>query len=158
WEPPQSRRECDYTGIQDFSIAMSDWNQAPPLFPQTPDESTDRDAVREYGAEPAPSDPVPAHAIEPNPLDVIELSGAARDVDAVPQDDMSRAIAPAPEEVAPAPTSDVPAPPVDMWRDHWRRAGHDLVAGIQTLFSAAVYATLIVTFGFQVARVDGQSM
>jgi signal peptidase I len=29
---------------------------------------------------------------------------------------------------------------------------------VQTLFSAAVYATLIVTFGFQVARVDGLSM
>jgi signal peptidase I len=34
----------------------------------------------------------------------------------------------------------------------------ELVAWIKTLFSAAVYATLIVTFGFQVARVEGQSM
>ena len=34
----------------------------------------------------------------------------------------------------------------------------DLMAGLQTLVSAAVYATLIVTFGFQVARVDGLSM
>jgi signal peptidase I len=40
----------------------------------------------------------------------------------------------------------------------WRRAGREVVAGLQTLLSAAVYATLIVTFGFQVARVDGQSM
>jgi signal peptidase I len=40
----------------------------------------------------------------------------------------------------------------------WRRAGREVVAGIQTLLSAAVYATLIVTFGFQVARVDGLSM
>lgn len=40
----------------------------------------------------------------------------------------------------------------------WRRLGSELVAGIQTLFSAAIYATLIVTFGFQVARVDGLSM
>jgi signal peptidase I len=32
------------------------------------------------------------------------------------------------------------------------------VAWIKTLASAAVYATLIVTFVFQVARVDGQSM
>ena len=32
------------------------------------------------------------------------------------------------------------------------------MAGVQTLVSAAVYATLIVTFGFQVARVDGLSM
>jgi signal peptidase I len=40
----------------------------------------------------------------------------------------------------------------------WRRMGREVVAGVQTLISAAVYATLIVTFGFQVARVDGLSM
>ena len=40
----------------------------------------------------------------------------------------------------------------------WRRAVAEVVAGVQTLFSAAIYATLIVTFGFQVARVDGLSM
>ncbi|MGE0591953.1 MAG: signal peptidase I [Vicinamibacterales bacterium] len=34
----------------------------------------------------------------------------------------------------------------------------ELVAWLKTLASAAVYATLIVTFGFQVARVEGQSM
>ena len=34
----------------------------------------------------------------------------------------------------------------------------ELVAWIKTLFSAAVYAILIVTFGFQVARVEGLSM
>jgi len=38
------------------------------------------------------------------------------------------------------------------------RAGEELVAWFKTLVSAAVYATLIVTFGFQVARVEGQSM
>jgi signal peptidase I len=48
-------------------------------------------------------------------------------------------------------------PSVDMmqrlhvWKD-------ELIAWFKTLFSAAVYATLIVTFGFQVARVEGQSM
>jgi len=40
----------------------------------------------------------------------------------------------------------------------WRRVGSELVAGARTLLSAAVYATIIVTFGFQVARVDGLSM
>jgi signal peptidase I len=40
----------------------------------------------------------------------------------------------------------------------WRRAGREILSGVQTLLSAAVYATLIVTFGFQVARVDGLSM
>jgi signal peptidase I len=40
----------------------------------------------------------------------------------------------------------------------WTRMGREIVSGLQTLVSAAVYATLIVTFGFQVARVDGLSM
>ncbi len=39
-----------------------------------------------------------------------------------------------------------------------RRAGIELIAWFKTLASAAVYATLIVTFGFQVARVEGKSM
>jgi signal peptidase I len=43
-------------------------------------------------------------------------------------------------------------------RDTWGRIGREIASGIQTLVSAAVYATLIVTFGFQVARVDGLSM
>ena len=38
-----------------------------------------------------------------------------------------------------------------LWRD-------EIVAWFKTLASAAVYATLIVTFVFQVARVEGQSM
>jgi signal peptidase I len=38
-----------------------------------------------------------------------------------------------------------------VWRD-------ELIAWFKTLFSAAIYATLIVTFGFQVARVEGLSM
>ena len=40
---------------------------------------------------------------------------------------------------------------VRVWKD-------EIVAWFRTLVSAAVYATLIVTFGFQVARVEGQSM
>jgi signal peptidase I len=46
----------------------------------------------------------------------------------------------------------------EVMRRSWRSIGTEVVAGIQTLLSAAVYATLIVTFGFQVARVDGRSM
>jgi signal peptidase I len=38
-----------------------------------------------------------------------------------------------------------------FWRD-------ECVAWFKTVFSAAIYATLIVTFGFQVARVEGLSM
>jgi signal peptidase I len=42
-------------------------------------------------------------------------------------------------------------PRINVWKD-------ELIAWFKTLASAAVYATLIVTFGFQVARVEGQSM
>jgi signal peptidase I len=38
------------------------------------------------------------------------------------------------------------------------RVGEELLAWIKTFASAAIYATLIVTFGFQVARVEGKSM
>jgi signal peptidase I len=38
------------------------------------------------------------------------------------------------------------------------RIAEEVVAWLKTLASAAVYATLIVTFGFQVARVEGLSM
>ena len=41
------------------------------------------------------------------------------------------------------------------WQSGWFR---DALAWCRTLASSVVYATLIVTFGFQVARVDGQSM
>jgi signal peptidase I len=40
----------------------------------------------------------------------------------------------------------------------WSRVGEELMAWLKTFASAAVYATLIVTFGFQVARVEGRSM
>ena len=40
----------------------------------------------------------------------------------------------------------------------WRRAGTEFALWLRTPVSAAVYATLIVTFGFQVARVEGRSM
>ncbi len=39
-----------------------------------------------------------------------------------------------------------------------RRIGEEFFAWVKTFASAAVYASLIVTFGFQVARVEGKSM
>jgi signal peptidase I len=51
-----------------------------------------------------------------------------------------------------------PTPPRWRARQVVARVGEELVAWFKTLVSAAVYATLIVTFGFQVARVEGQSM
>jgi signal peptidase I len=51
-----------------------------------------------------------------------------------------------------------PAAPEAAVNTTWQRVGAEVLSGVQTLFSAAVYATLIVTFCFQVARVDGLSM
>lgn len=67
-----------------------------------------------------------------------------------------------------APVGPPPAPPLpaqaaarirmDRRSAVWSSIGEELFAWAKTLTSAAVYATLIVTFGFQVARVEGQSM
>jgi hypothetical protein len=59
-----------------------------------------------------------------------------------------------PAAAAPTPASDA----ASRASNAWKRIGRDVLSGLQTLLSAAVYATLIVTFGFQVARVDGLSM
>jgi signal peptidase I len=87
---------------------------------------------------------------EPLPQD---LAAAATPLDSAAVAESAALYAPAmppvPEMGAAEPTESVGA---------WRRMGQEIVAGLQTLLSAAVYATLIVTFGFQVARVDGLSM
>ncbi len=59
-----------------------------------------------------------------------------------------------PATTVPAAAPAAAGPQVSRWRLVWT----EVLSGVQTLFSAAIYATLIVTFGFQVARVDGQSM
>jgi signal peptidase I len=59
----------------------------------------------------------------------------------------------APEAVAPPHPGVYPAGPTA-----WERLGEELLTWFKTLASAAVYATLIVTFVCQVARVEGQSM
>ncbi len=59
--------------------------------------------------------------------------------------------------IAAAPVGD-PRLAVDGNSAWLSRLGDELIAWFKTLASAAVYATLIVTFGFQVARVEGMSM
>ena len=131
-------------------------------------------------AEPAPDMPVQASfesapsefvPVTDHPLpatDALFAEGAAAlttDVDA------TLAAAPLPSEavletpatgevpaLAPLPVSPWPAAPAPPRESAWVRIGREVMAGAQTLVSAAVYATLIVTFGFQVARVDGLSM
>ena len=60
----------------------------------------------------------------------------------------------------PAPDIEIPPAPAEAPKREslWVRMGREAVVGVQTLVSAAVYATLIVTFVVQVARVDGMSM
>jgi signal peptidase I len=83
--------------------------------------------------------------------------------DALPQDTAAAAatdpafVAGSPVAYVPTAATDPSATPVEAVGP-WRRMGQEVVGGLQTLLSAAVYATLIVTFGFQVARVDGLSM
>jgi len=51
-----------------------------------------------------------------------------------------------------------PSKSIDRGRYSLARVADEAVVWLKTLASAAVYATLIVTFVFQVARVEGQSM
>ncbi len=64
------------------------------------------------------------------------------------------------ELVPPGPASEAESDEMRINRVGIRLAEiqEELFAWLKTLVSAAVYAILIVTFGFQVARVEGQSM
>lgn len=59
------------------------------------------------------------------------------------------------DPASPGPNDRLALDGTSLWLN---RLGEELVAWLKTLASAAVYATLIVTFGFQVARVEGMSM
>jgi signal peptidase I len=67
-----------------------------------------------------------------------------------------------PESIVGLPTpafpQDAPDPRLTQGSPWLQRVQEEIVAWVKTLVSAAVYAVLIVTFGFQVARVEGQSM
>jgi signal peptidase I len=73
------------------------------------------------------------------------------EIDAVPAASAATALVEIPAPV-------YPIPAVESGSARLARVGEELLAWLKTLTSAAVYATLIVTFGFQVARVEGQSM
>jgi hypothetical protein len=74
---------------------------------------------------------------------------------AVSQQDVGPAWAPG---QAPATAGIGPGPEPGALPRRLAALGDEAVAWFKTLASAAIYATLIVTFGFQVARVEGQSM
>jgi signal peptidase I len=83
------------------------------------------------------TEPVPLHASEPMPL-----------VGTEPLPVMAGGIAGTPDTRM----------AIDGGSLRMGRIVEEMLAWLKTLASAAVYATLIVTFGFQVARVEGQSM
>ena len=91
---------------------------------------------------PEPTSPPPyeVHAYAPPPMTA---------PDGLVQGEQAAAIA------APAPDARIALDGTPVWLS---RVGEELIAWFKTLASAAVYATLIVTFGFQVARVEGMSM
>jgi signal peptidase I len=96
--------------------------------------------------------PRPVQPVEPErflpPADVSGAAAAAVDVPLLPAPEAAGSAAWAPE----------PPPLVNPRAMTLSRIGEETLAWLKTLASAAVYATLIVTFGFQVARVEGQSM
>jgi signal peptidase I len=99
---------------------------------------------------PPASDLTPIDPFHQNePVSAPEVTGEASPTSFEPE--LAATILPAPP-APPAPAAEA-APGAT-----WQRVGAEVLSGVQTLFSAAVYATLIVTFCFQVARVDGLSM
>jgi signal peptidase I len=100
------------------------------------------------------NDPDELHNLQQPTLD-LSLAGAAPTmVQPVQPEPVLEPAAPAASFDAASSSIETAAPAENMWG----RMGHEMMAGVQTLVSAAVYATLIVTFGVQVARVDGLSM
>ena len=117
-----------------------------PLADDTPPPATDEPAVvvSEVAAAPlalesVPVDPFP-EALEPPAATV-----------AVPLIGFDSALAPTAAVPVALPRKPTTGERLAAWHD-------EFWAWIKTLASAAVYATLIVTFGFQVARVEGLSM
>jgi signal peptidase I len=107
--------------------------------------------------------PVPVDATAEPPA-IPAVSGPAGELSQAPLFQLEAAAAALPAEPC---VTDVPlavesdalaALDMSVITNPWKRMATEIVSGVQTLVSAAVYATLIVTFGFQVARVDGLSM
>jgi signal peptidase I len=131
------------------TFSSSEPDIAPP--PEVHAESIDR-SWRSFGTPTdsveSPAVPDPANTSDPQPGAADTTIGTLGDepMGGVPREEPGAARAALQPEPRPEPRSAL------------SRAGEELFAWLKTLASAAVYATLIVTFGFQVARVEGQSM
>jgi signal peptidase I len=113
---------------------MSDNDKNDPLFPAPEPERFEPPATDELRLN-APQEPAPG--VEP----VAPIAAVS-----------------AVDPLLPEPSALEPRLALDGTSVWLNRLGEELVAWLKTLASAAVYATLIVTFGFQVARVEGMSM
>jgi signal peptidase I len=94
-------------------------------------------------------------------MDDVRLDAAPSLESAAPdqqQYDAALTIAEPMPDVTPVTPAEATTEPIVPQVSGWKRVGQEVVAAVQTLLSAAVYATLIVTFCVQVARVDGLSM
>ena len=92
------------------------------------------------------------------PASPSEVAADAPPIDAAPPVARVETPVQAPFQSGFVATPPPPAAPIAPEENPWTKIGQEILAGVQTLISAAVYAVLIVTFGFQVARVDGLSM
>jgi signal peptidase I len=135
---------------------MSDSNNDNPFDPPQPERFDDP------ASEPARRpEPVPEQAYVPPPAYVppAEDTSAPSPLEAPGVEPLLPPVEPLlpvdPAAAAAGPEARLALDGTSLWLN---RLGEELVAWLKTLASAAVYATLIVTFGFQVARVEGMSM
>jgi signal peptidase I len=120
---------------------------APRVFEAVDDRSAETLAVSETDRSPERlALPEPAHADGARAFQASDGDGAA-------PSDLPAIIPAVPVPLAPADDLRLTSPGIRL-----SQLKEEFVAWVKTLMSAAVYAVLIVTFGFQVARVEGQSM
>jgi signal peptidase I len=142
---------------------------APRVFEAVDDRSAEILAVSETDRSPERlALPEPAHADGARAFQASDDQGArafqssddqgtrafqASDGDGAAPSDLPAIIPAVPVPLAPADDLRLTSPGIRL-----SQLKEEFVAWVKTLMSAAVYAVLIVTFGFQVARVEGQSM
>lgn len=137
----------------------------PPLPEEAPDSIPSLDAA---AASPLPMPLAPERPLDEALVDHAAVSGADVSADGAPHPDAAeKALDPSAAIASISAAADVgtletphtdtrPAPVTLQVR--WQGWWDEFTAWVRVFASAAVYATLIVTFLFQVARVDGQSM
>jgi len=146
-EAVAATREDDLALREAQGILSESREETPALQPEvdvTPAVSAaardeDERALAQQRAEAGVEQPVLQLTSDPQPLEAPRASDIPLAADAA--------------ALQPAPDLRLTSPGIRL-----AQVKEELVAWVKTLLSAAVYAVLIVTFGFQVARVEGQSM